>query len=218
MGPVFPSSEASRPARRRGRPGRRGGVAETVLSPCSWNSALEPVEPAVVLRPERHAEEEGEGGGDGHGGGGHRSGIDAAALAARRSGVVPGGDGSPMGATGRARRRRGLLEALGDAGPHALGGPLAAVGEEGGGLPVGLHLGPAAGAAGQVGLDDVALVVVDGVEGEGAEQLLDVLVGEAASWRTDPGVDEGRRKRRRPERMRLFTVPSGSSRRVATSR
>ena len=112
-----------------------------------------------------------------------RSGIDrggglgrCAARPARRPAALAGGGPG----RGRARGRR-LVEGFGDPVPHAFGGPLAAVGEEGGGLPVALDLGPAAGAAGQVGLDDVALVVVDGVEGEGPEELLDVVVGEAGS-------------------------------------
>ena len=158
-----------------------------------------------------HAEEEGDGGGNRHGDGGDPQ---------RDRPGRPGRPGGEAGEAGEVERRRRLVERLGDPVPHPFGRPLAAVGEEGGGLPVPLDLGPAAGAAGQVGLDHVALVVVDGVEGEGSEELLDVVVGEAAAHGAPPIPASTRtvRKRRRPERMRLLTVPSGSSSRLATSR
>ncbi len=80
-------------------------------------------------------------------------------------GAVSAGAG---GDTGEVEGGRSLIERFGDAVPHALGGALTAVGsEEGSGLAVALHLGPATGAASQVPLDHIPLVVIDGVESEG---------------------------------------------------
>ena len=109
---------------------------------------------------EGHADEQGEGGGHRHGGRGHP----------QRDRPGNGGPGRPPGGDAvEVEDGRRLVERFGDAVPHAVGGPFAALGQEGGRLPVPLHLGPAAGAARQVGLDDIALVGVDGVEGKGSE-------------------------------------------------
>src|SRR5207249_11619707 len=128
---------------------------------------VEPAQVAAVAVAGGHAEEQGQGGGGGHGGGRHPQGD--------RPG--DGGPGRPPGGDAvEVENGRRLVEGLGDAVPHPVGGPVAGVGQEGGRLAVARHLGPAAGAAGQAGLDHVALVVVDGVEGEGSEELLAVVV------------------------------------------
>ena len=60
--------------------------------------------------------------------------------------------------------------------------------------------------------DQLGLVRLDGVEGVGAEQLGDVVVGVTRSMASHPPPDVGQagRMRFRPTRIRLFTVPSGS--------
>ncbi len=78
--------------------------------------------------------------------------------------------------------------------------------------------------------DHFSLMAVDGVESEGSEQRLDLGVrdGLGIAGLVDPqGVAQVRvtplaarvgRMRLRPARIRLFTVPSGSSSITATSR
>jgi len=80
-------------------------------------------------------------------------------------------------------------------------------------------LGAAAGALVEMAVDGVALVALDGVEGVGPEELGDLIVGQL-SLHTPPIPASTRSARIRfsPERMRLFTVPSGWSSLVATSR
>ena len=181
-----------------------GGVGDEGLLH-GVDQIVEPSEIAVVVAAEGHTEEKGDGGGDGHGGGRQPQRDDPA--------------GGPLGDPGEVEGRGCLVEGLSDAVPHPFGGALTAVGEQRGRLPVPFHLGPATGTAGQVGLDDVAFVVVDGVQGERSEELLDVVVGEVCAHGAPiPVSTRTVRSRRRPERMRLLTVPSGSSRRTATSR
>lgn len=89
-------------------------------------------------------------------------------------------------------------------------------------LPVLFHLGSAAGALPEVVLHDLPLVGVDRVEGERAEQGLDLLVPQHLAHSGTAGLSPASasrpRIRLRPERIRLFTVPSGWPSIVATSR
>ena len=70
---------------------------------------------------------------------------------------------------------------------------------------------------GEVLVDLRALVVVDRVERVGAEQLLELGMRQL-SFHAPPIPASARpsRMRRSPERIRLFTVPSGWSRSAAT--
>ena len=79
------------------------------------------------------------------------------------------------------------------------------------------HLGPGFGMIGEVGLDAPAVDVVDRVEGVGTEQLVEMVVGRHVPTST-PAATSSRCSRRSPLRILLFTVPSGTSRRAATSR
>ena len=64
----------------------------------------------------------------------------------------------------------------------------------------------------------VQLGAVDGIERVGAEQFAGFFVGHHASTPRTPASFSTARMRRMPLRMRLFTVPSGCSSIVATSR
>ncbi len=82
-----------------------------------------------------------------------------------------------------------------------------------------IDLTPAPWTAGEVALDLRALVRVDGVERVRAEELLRLRMSELPGH--DPPIPDSAsspRIRRRPTRIRLLTVPSGSSRMAATSR
>ena len=152
-----------------------------------------------------------------------------------RDGAGDGADhGPPAGATGgrqhlrqaRPGLRGRLLEGAGDAIPQAVRWCLAAHREQRRDLAVIGDLGPGAGVRRQVGLDAPALDLVDGVERVGAEQLVQRLVARivghdappAAGPVVMPAASSSRRSRRRPLRIRLLIVPSGSARRTATSR
>ena len=78
-----------------------------------------------------------------------------------------------------------------------------------GGTAQALDLGAALGAGGQVLLEPGALVVVDSIDGVGADQAVDVVV-----HRSSPKVS---RRRIRPSRMRVLAVPTGMSSITATS-
>ena len=105
--------------------------------------------------------------------------------------------------------------------PHsASGAGGAAVGQVGRGLQVLGQLGSTARAVDQMGLDRGALVGVDGIERVGADQLLDLghveRFGHCAP--PIPASISSTRSFLSPLRIRLFTVPSGSPSRTATSR
>ena len=98
--------------------------------------------------------------------------IDADPLPAAQAEDV-GFGGRPLGLDDEPHGRRGgPLDRRGDPLPEAFG-RRSTDGEVGGDLAVGVDLGPAARAGGEVGLDLGPLVVVDGIEGVGPEQLLD---------------------------------------------
>ena len=102
-----------------------------------------------------------------------------------------------------------------------LGGVAALVGEERRDLTVLGHLGATAGTGREVGLDRGALVGVDRVEGVGPEEVDDLVVGHVPlvhGWPPTPASASPVRRRRSPERILVFTVPSGSSSIDATSR
>ncbi len=83
------------------------------------------------------------------------------------------------------------------------------------------QLGTTPGALGEVAIDDAALVVVDGIEGVDAEQLLDLGHRHLELTHRSTSASDASSNPRiflSPVRMRLFTVPSGSPRMVATSR
>ena len=108
-----------------------------------------------------------------------------------------------------------------DAVPQPLGRGRAREGEHRGHLAVLLHLGasPRVRRRGSAS-DGAALVGVDGVEGVGAEQRLELLGRMATSRRlaspahasptVSPTAASSPRSRFSPARIRLFTVPSGS--------
>src|SRR5205823_14481059 len=114
---------------------------------------------------------------------------------------------------------RRLLERGGDAVPEAVGGAASLRAEERGDRPMVGHFGAAARALVEVTVDGVALVGLHGVEGVGPEEVSRLVVGQL-SLHTPPIPTSTRsaRMRLRPERMRLFTVPSGWSSAVATWR
>jgi len=133
-----------------------------------------------------------------------------------------GGDRGPGGSRGRRGgrhdRQRGRDVArpgLGrDALPHRGRGRLVR-GQRGQRRPVLVHDGGAGGAAGQVGLDDQALVVVQGVEGVDRQLVEGMLL---VTHGVTPSASRARRSLPRPERMRLLTVPSGWPSASAVSR
>ena len=109
---------------------------------------------------------------------------------------------------------------VGDAIPHAVGRLAADERHHRRHLAVLRHLGTSARVLLEVLLDLLTLVGVDGVERERTQQLIHL-------GRSQPPVHDGPpvpmstsvdRIRLSPERMRLFTVPSGSLRSAATSR
>ena len=112
------------------------------------------------------------------------------------------------------------LDGGGDAVPQLGRGRRPALGEEGCHLAVLRHLGPATGALEEVDGDLARLGAVDGVERVRTEELLDLVVGEGCGHQSapTPAAARDRRIRFMPERIRLFTVPSGWSRMSATSR
>ena len=81
------------------------------------------------------------------------------------------------------------------------------------------HLGTRGLVALDVALDLCALLAVERVEREQREELVELGAGQL-SVHDDVIPDSTResRSRRNPTRIRLLTVPSGCSRRVATSR
>ena len=109
---------------------------------------------------------------------------------------------------------------VGDAIPHAVGRLAADERHHRRHLAVLGHLGASARVLLEVLLDLLTLVGVDGVERERTQQLVHL-------GRSQPPVHDGPpvpmstsvdRIRLSPERMRLFTVPSGSLKSAATSR
>jgi hypothetical protein len=82
------------------------------------------------------------------------------------------------------------------------------------------HLGPATRALDQVAFDALALIGVDGVERVGTQHLGELVEGvvHVHSPNPTPALTNSVRNRFNPERIRLFTVPSGSSNMTATSR
>ncbi len=119
-----------------------------------------------------------------------------------------------MGGGSWSRMRR---QGAGDARPQPLGERLDRVAQRGRHLAVGVELGPTARALGQVGLDHLVLVAVQGVEGEHGQELSGLLMAHHASTPWTPASTRAARMRRMPLRMRLFMVPSGVSSRAATS-
>src|SRR3546814_4326443 len=92
--------------------------------------------------------------------------------------------------------------------------PISTVGQQGDRFAVVVHRGPAARALCQVVLDQGALVVVDGVERVGAQQVLHLVGGHVRT----PDSARPARRRLSPERILVFTVPSGTSSISATRR
>ena len=200
-------------------PGSVEGGLERDLERVGGGRGLELVD-AVALADDGDAEHHEHG----RGGGQHRGGP-ARHGAPRRTGRL----GRPHRLLRRGRRGDRPQSELGGRGvegardprPQAVGCVAALVGQERGDLTVLGDLGPAPGARRQVGLDRGALVGVDGVEGVGAEQLGDLVVGHALvahGWPPTPASARPERRRRSPVRILVFTVPSGSSSIVATSR
>ena len=120
------------------------------------------------------------------------------------------------------RDRAGRIgsELVRDAVPQSVGGLTTGERHHRGDLAVLGHLGACSWVLLQVLLDLLALVGIDGVECVGAQQLVHL-------GRCQPSVHDGppvpmsmsvERIRLRPDRMRLFTVPSGSRKSAATSR
>lgn len=93
------------------------------------------------------------------------------------------------------------------------------IAEGGGHLPIGVQLGPAPRAGVDVRPQRVELGTVDRVEGECPHQLGGLLVTHGALGHLiAPLATSEARMRCSPERIRLLTVPSGSSSISATSR
>ena len=124
------------------------------------------------------------------------------------------------------RRRLRPLEAAGDAVPQVGRGLPTGIGQEAGHLVVLGHLGAALDAGQKMALDQRRLLRVGGVERVRTQQRLDLGVagfGWQAVHRSAPAGATPRsarlaRSRLRPVRIRLLTVPSGSSSISATSR
>ncbi len=125
-----------------------------------------------------------------------------------------------------AQRRHGALaggvsrDLPGDAVPQPIGRLPADERHHRGHLAVLSDLGPSARALLEVLLDLLAFVVIHRVECVGAEQVVH-LGGRQPSVHDSPPVPMStsvERIRLRPDRMRLFTVPSGSRKSAATSR
>ena len=134
-----------------------------------------------------------------------------------------GGDvAAPPAADVEAHGRRHLVDGFGDAVPHTLGSGVVVVGEQCRDLPQLGDFRAATWALGQVCLHRVALLWLDRVEAVGAEQRLDLLVGQldhdASPLAPTPDFASSSRMRRMPDRIRLFTVPSGCASTTATSR
>ena len=115
-----------------------------------------------------------------------------------------GARGDTSGGSGRTWEMPERTEPRREAG----GGDGDVVGEQGCGLPQLGDLGAAVLAGGEVLLEPGALEVVDGVEGVGAGELVDVA--------HEPTPIRSRR-RMSPSRIRVFAVPRGTSSMVATS-
>ncbi len=110
------------------------------------------------------------------------------------------------------------LEALGDAVPQAGGCVGALVGQESGHFAVVPDLVATTRAGLEVAFDLGCLVGLDGVQGEGAQQLFDLVVAQTAHGYPMPAAARLVRMRRSPARILDFTVPSGACRSDATSR
>ena len=120
---------------------------------------------------------------------------------ADRSSAAPGGGNSPTDAAIFSHRPAGTSET---------GAP-----EHGRHLEVSLHLGAATRAVGQMGFDLPVLFGLGGMEGIRPQQLLDLFVDHRSVPLT--AASSSRPMRRRPDRMRLLIVPSGSFSMAATS-
>ncbi len=175
-----------------------------------------------------------------HGGsGGDETGPDKLPLAAsrpfdrdhvrrrRRRGDIPGGAGfveaSGQPVPGLVRR---AVELGGDAIPQTGGRRSTGVGQEPNYFVVLRHFDGATHAPLEVRLDDGGDLGFHGVERVGTQQLFDLLVAHLRrrhAHSSDPAGSMPRsirftRRRPRPDRIRLLTVPSGSFNKVATSR
>jgi len=117
------------------------------------------------------------------------------------------------------QRRGHLAERRRNAIPHTVRRVGAGLAEQSRDLPQFGDLGATARTLAKMVLDERCLVRIHGVQRVGPEQLLELFVshGLSPSPMALASTSESR-MRRRPERMRLFTVPSGSCSRSATSR
>ena len=79
-------------------------------------------------------------------------------------------------------------------------------------------LGAAAWALPEVALDQLGLVGVHRVQCVGREKLAELVVGEVGHDGVYPAAASPWRRRIIPDRIRVLIVPSGSSRKAATSR
>ena len=115
--------------------------------------------------------------------------------------------------------RRRFTERRCDAVPYAIGRVRTGVREERGDLAQVADLRATTRTVGEVTVDERGFIRLDRVDGIGAQELLDLFVRHASlpSPSCCASTSESR-MRRSPARMRLFTVPSGSSSMCATSR
>ncbi len=82
-----------------------------------------------------------------------------------------------------------------------------------------LHLHPAAPAPGHMPTDPATLVLVQGIQGIDTQQLFEIGVRVVPDHAPlTPAAASDICNRFNPDRMRLFTVPSGSPSMAATSR
>ncbi len=123
------------------------------------------------------------------------------------------------GRPGRRQLRWLLLEGLLDPLPQTRGRLGAAVSEQRRSLAVDRNERTRLGSAREVLLDLLALVVVYGVERVRAQELVELAATQlSCHGPATPLSTSASRSRLSPERIRLFTVPSGSPSTTATSR